>query len=168
MEIRTMIWQYAMNIDTTDIATKTPIYLIEERRSLRKRSYVKRENRFSVAIVTAKALALQQTCSQIRQEVLTFNIRPSFKFCSIDIFCAFLGNPHLRDRAIDDTRLELLRSALKVTVMVSREEWPGYRLLDLARCFDGPFAVEFVDEKGDASREVERAALVWADFVDND
>jgi hypothetical protein len=157
-----------METDTIDTSTSSPSYIFKERRALRGGSHEQRENRFALANLTSKSFALKQTCRQVRNEVVAFAVNPSFQFNSIEIFCAFLGNHNRWEGQIDRSRVEVLLSASKVFVMVNKDEWPGLRLLSLTSLIDAALAVHFVDEKGDAGRELSFAVRIWKEFVEND
>jgi hypothetical protein len=70
------------------------------------------------------------------------------------------------DHEIAESRVQLLISASKVIVVISRDKWPGSQLLNLASLINFPLAVVFVDGKGDTGRKLRCAIEIWKELVE--
>ncbi|KAI4732790.1 hypothetical protein E4T50_16646 [Aureobasidium sp. EXF-12298] len=97
LELRLAIYRFALETDTEDKETKTPVLQIGERRALRRSARNIRINRYTLMNFTKEHLALFGICIQSRSEIQTLMPSSSYHFTSADALgdfsCVALPSP---------------------------------------------------------------------------
>jgi hypothetical protein len=93
LELRLAIYRFALETDTVDKETKTPVLQIGERRALRRSARNIRINRYTLMNFTKEHLALFGTCIQSRSEIQTLMPSSSYHFTSADALGDFSVPP---------------------------------------------------------------------------